>query len=921
MKTLLLIIVLFVVNTASANVGMYQISLEGLPQKTIDNLTHKFESLKLKQSHLAEIDQMIRFLINVEQFDSAWVTEDSPGHLTFHVNQTTKVRQIKIKGNDYLSESEIRKELSYSERSAFSETSIIESGEKISQIYRDLGYLSAKIEVELNRVSATEMDISLLIIEGSPTRISEVQIISDNPKLKVLTEKLLRKKRGEILTNLSLTEIRKDVREVLSENRFYKSELSEPQITLKNNQKEANLSYQVTHSDQFSLEIEGSDKISESALKSKALRLESYYSANPNIAAEFANRIKAYYLSEGYARVETQGSEIEIAPFEKRIQIQIQEGPRVQIQSLSITGRYSQNENYYKKFLFEKSGDRTAKKIFVKDELESGYKNLIIDRQNDGFLKAKIISTRTIYNKDKDQVSMTVNFDEGPLTKVHRISFDGNVDITEDQLLNVINLKPLEPLRLNLLEESVSRMKEYYRNLGYLEMSITNEKEDLVQYNEDSTLAQVRFRIYEGPKIQVGAILVEGNTLTKDYVIRKELEFEVGQTLTPQAIEESISRLQRLGHFSSVEIKTLEEKTQISKRTILVRVRDRDPGIVNFGVGATNERTFTIRGYTGIAYRNILGTGRGASARIDGNYNLVDIKYLERKVTLGYTEPYLFDTRIRGRVNFTQAVTVTSYAKKTASEVRQTTWTVEQDITSHILLSWDLSFAHYEDFYINSNGPSTSLDIGSTGPSLEVDFRDHPFNPSKGSLSRLSLEYGTPKLTSDAEIEYLRTYGSFTHYYSFIPQVVWANSIRGGYIKNIGNAPNSYTPYDKKGFQLGGLSTVRGYQPDEAFPNARDLGTDQYRLTTEATMALYKTELRFPLWPHYNLAGAVFYDRGAVFIKDHNFDDPWRDSTGIAARYMTPIGIAVTFEYAWKLDAKGSRNEDPSVLHFSIGTF
>lgn len=111
---------------------------------------------------------------------------------------------------------------------------------------------------------------------------------------------------------------------------------------------------------------------------------------------------------------------------------------------------------------------------------------------------------------------------------------------------------------------------------------------------------------------------------------------------------------------------------------------------------------------------------------------------------------------------------------------------------------------------------------------------------------------------------------------------------------------------------------MRGFSPDEAFPNAKDFMAERFEMKTSATMSLIKSELRFPLWG--NFGGALFYDGGMIQIHGNAFESGWRDSVGIAARYVTPVG-AVSLEYGWKRRPRGDRNESPSVFHFSIGTF
>jgi outer membrane protein assembly factor BamA len=345
-----------------------------------------------------------------------------------------------------------------------------------------------------------------------------------------------------------------------------------------------------------------------------------------------------------------------------------------------------------------------------------------------------------------------------------------------------------------------------------------------------------------------------------------------------------------------------------------------------------------LRGYIGIAYRNLLGTGRGVSLRLQGNYNVTDIRYVESRVVLGYLEPYIFDTRVRGRLNMARSAAVVDYDKKKVSQVNSFTASLEEDFTSHILGIWDVwGIATIRDFGLDQAlyPPDITQVIGTTGPTLDLDFRDNPFNPTRGTFTRFSAEYSSPWLGSTetpvSSINYWRATLSFTHYTNLgrwqRQPVVWANQVRGGYLKNLSNLSNDPldkdgVPWDKKGFTLGGQTTVRGFEAgtQDTFPNDKDLGiasTDStFYLTTDSTMYLIKSELRFPVYG--NLGGALFYDGGSVEIRGLEFEDHYRDSSGFGIRYNTPVG-PVSLDMAWKLDMRPG--ESPWRIHLSIGTF
>ncbi len=907
-----------------------ELDLSSFSTTTRDKLYQRLPSLQEGEWTFADLDLLIQILIKEEQYDTARVVKEGENRYRVAVGKVRRISNLEFKGNSAISDSDIRRETGLAEKLTFDPSQLVEAGEKIRSLYEGLGYPQTQVDVQYSDSSPIDVNVTLTIREGPQTKMTRIQVQTPNADLRERLEKVTRRFEGDALTNSALADLRSRMRRVLADRLFWRTEIPDPEIQRNFEESEASLIFTIKNSYQYYFETEGSKRIGKSQLED-ALQLDNYYSSNPSLAGELASKTRSYYLSQGYARVEVEGQEMDGAkPYTRRVLLKINEGPRIEIEKIEITGKFSEPQKHYVKFLKKHSSDAVDDDYYVKEDIDRGLKNLVTDRWNQGFLSAKVISTRSVYNKDRTRITLLINFHEGPLTRVQRITFEGVQAFPENELIGILKLLPGEPLRLSDLDAAILALKDHYRSHGYLEMSLQNEKEGLVTYNEDNSLGNLHFKIYEGPMVKVASILIEGNSLTRDDVIMKELEFKRGDVLTPQKLDESTSRLQRLGFFNSVEIKTLEEKTQVSERTVIIRVSDRDPGLFNAGFGANNEYGFNVRGFVGVAYRNIAGTGRGGSVRLEGNYNVTDIRYLERKVTVGYVEPYLFDSRVRGRLNLTRSIAVTDFETTKAAEVNQTTWSLEQDVTSNLLLVWDvLSIATIKDFYIRGNSSDNIQDIGSTAVTADLDYRNHPFNPTRGTFTRLNVEYGAPFLRSNDTIEYGRSYGQFTHYKELATSsnIVWANSIRGGYLQNLSKRGDGGVPYDKKGFYLGGQSTIRGFTPDEAFPNRFDFNfpdrTTVYKLTTSASMASYKSEVRFPIWNA--LGGAVFYDGGQVQIycadrADCTSVTGWRDSIGLAVRYVTPVG-AVSLEYGWKIRPKATHRQGPAVLHFSIGTF
>jgi outer membrane protein assembly factor BamA len=441
----------------------------------------------------------------------------------------------------------------------------------------------------------------------------------------------------------------------------------------------------------------------------------------------------------------------------------------------------------------------------------------------------------------------------------------------------------------------------------------------MIKYSSDFTKAELRFEIDEGPQILVASIEIEGHDLTKEYVIRNELDFKVGDILTQSKIKDSKDRLYLTGLFRDIEIKIDPEISSQAERTVRIKVFERNPGLFNAGFGAHNERGLTLRGFVGTSYNNLFGSARAFSARIEGQYNLVNISFFERSIQVFYLEPYLFDTRIRGRIGISRSFLITNFNNKVASEGNRTNYTLEQNFTPKLIARWQVyEITTFRDFAISSNINTNIVNIGSSLLSFDWDYRDHPFNPSKGFLTSGLFEYASPNLLSSDWVQFYKTQFNWSQYQRIFDSN-WVLAISGRFGKIWNEKIQNYAiPYDKVGFFLGGQVNLRGFTLNEIFPSTIDLGGNNYRLSGSAQMRLIKTELRIPIWE--SVGTAVFYDMGDIRFSDNLFDSDWRRSAGIALRYNTPVG-AVSLEYAWKLPPKASRGESPAALHFAIGTF
>jgi outer membrane protein assembly complex protein YaeT len=932
------------------------LKFQGVPLAQGQALRKKFPFVFEREVTLSEVDEITRFLMGTGLFSNIEVvernSESGPGRELVLVGSILRrIHDVQISGNFILTTGEISRVLNVKTGDSFERKNLLAAASDLREEYERRGYHNARVEIEFGLPNDNEVNVKVEITEGTPVRVMEVAVDSPNESLNRALARKASALKNRKLTEDELIDFQKDVADYLHDNRYLTARISSPSVTTNAERTQAKLVYSIDNPYRYEFRFTGNSYFSDGSLISR-IEESKFSGATTSPAPDMAEQIRRMYQAVGFANVEVSFVEERGSgedPYRDLISFKINENPRVRIKKIEITGNISRPESYYTQFITSSSSDLIGSGFYNRHDIDDGAKKLITELQNQGYLRAKVQSQRAEYAKDRTSVTVSLNLDEGPLTQVRQIRFSGESVYQPAQLQNLVKIHAGAALSLKDLEESLKALKDFYHDEGFLEMRILNEGErnKIVTYNDTNTQATIDIQIYEGPRVVVREIALKGNTFTKDNVITRELTFKPGDVLTPTKMNESLTRLQTLGFFSHVNIRTLEEGSSIAERTVQIEVSEANPGLFSIGAGVTNERQLTFRGYAGVSYRNLGGTGRGVVLRVDPKYSTdPEISYLENRETFSYIEPYVFGDRNIARLN---VIRDQSYYGRTGTGAVQILETnsvgviLERDLAKNIKLTYTAyNFANRKSFDRKTYEISQTLNVGKTGPLIEFDFRDNPFYPSKGSYSFLSGEYSDPLLGSSDDatqsVNYWKAVASHTFYQRIVPSNpdwVWATSVRGGLLRNVSGKPQSGVP-SEEAFFLGGRSTIRGYDSgaDERIPSNFDLGIDdllKFYMRTHSEYLLVKSEVRFPIWKNFPigpLGGVLFYDGGAVYLHEPGLDisDPYRDSVGAGLRIATPVG-PLNLEIGWKLDARQSKPGNPGTMekpwafHFSIGSF
>ena len=108
----------------------------------------------------------------------------------------------------------------------------------------------------------------------------------------------------------------------------------------------------------------------------------------------------------------------------------------------------------------------------------------------------------------------------------------------------------------------------------------------------------IRIQPPPAPVERIGQIRIEGNTITQERVILKQLDFTTGDILDSKKVAKAETDLLRLGIFDDEDppkITVAETDPTTGLKTIVVRVKETTTGIVHIGGGVNSNRGLTVR--------------------------------------------------------------------------------------------------------------------------------------------------------------------------------------------------------------------------------------------------------------------------------------------------------------------------------------
>ena len=294
-----------------------------------------------------------------------------------------------------------------------------------------------------------------------------------------------------------------------------------------------------------------------------------------NMLRTASNKIKGFYIDKGFTRVEVvPTTEVSDSLGRLTVTFNVKRGNKVKIDSLIFVGNEQVSTSTLKGKMqntrdvnFRKSL-RFWKKVFWKSSryIEADFRDdldrIIAYYNEEGYRDARIVSDTVIEvprevhgNKDQDRIKVKVVIHEGHKFYFRNITFSGNTVYSDEVLRRSLRIKKGDPYNKQMLEENLTYnpsgtdITSLYMDNGYLFFRATP-----VEVAVENDSIDIEIRIVEGKQARIRNVWIEGNTITNDKVIMRELHTRPGDLFSRDAVLRSRRELLTLKFFKEESV-------------------------------------------------------------------------------------------------------------------------------------------------------------------------------------------------------------------------------------------------------------------------------------------------------------------------------------------------------------------------------
>ncbi len=251
-----------------------------------------------------------------------------------------------------------------------------------------------------------------------------------------------------------------------------------------------------------------------------------------------------------------------------------------------------------------------------------------------GYADFRVVSAVAELTPDKRDFIITYVVEEGERYKLGPVDLESDIrDFKPEILKPLIHFKKGDWYNAKAIEDTVDVLTETAGAYGYAFVDI---RPDFVR-DKDARTMSVTFKVADAPRVYIERIDINGNTHTKDKVVRREFRLFEGDAFNSFKVKRSKDRIQSLGYFQE-NLEVEQKQGSTPDRVVLeANVEEKSTGELQVSAGFSSLEKFIID--LSIRERNFMGKGQEVRAS-------VSYSRYSKSVELGFTEPYVFDKNI-----------------------------------------------------------------------------------------------------------------------------------------------------------------------------------------------------------------------------------------------------------------------------------
>ncbi len=679
--------------------------------------------------------------------------------------------------------------------------------------------------------------------------------------------------------------------------------------------------------------------------------------------------IKRYFKEKGFLDCNVSVSHVEDPTIANAVHVtfNVDRGLKVKIKKITFEGNTDVPSGKLAAAM-KKTKDMRIRNFFNSKKFnEKEYendKNLLLQAfQERGYRDARIVKD-SIYYMEPGRLGIHFVIDQGDKYYFRNITWTGNSLYSVEDLNRMLLIKKGDPYDVVTMNHRLMggggptemNIAQMYTDRGYLFFNIMPVETNIVNDSVD-----VEIRIIEGKPAVFNNIIINGNTITNEKVVRRALFTKPGYLYSQTDLERSIREISSMGHFEPEHAMTQNQGFTLlpnqSDNTVDIIYNVQEKSNSQFELsGGWGGNTFVIT--AGVSFNNFsikrlfkknawrpvpLGDAQQLALRFQTNGSYYTA------FSLSFVEPWLLGKK---PTSFSVGL---YYTRQTNSNY----WVLNNDEFMEVYgasvglgtrLKWPDNFfvlyneLSWQTYKLQDWNYNFLFDTGlshnfSWRITLSRNSTDQMIYPRRGSDFTLGLQLTPPySLFRDKNTDYKNMtdqdryrwieYHKWTFkgdlYTQLIGDLVLRTRVQFGYLgyynRNLG-----YSPFE--GFTLGG-DGMTGYNTyGQEIIGLR--GYENYALTPlidDAYMGnvydKFTIELRYPilLQPQSTIYALAFVEGGNAWsdIKDFNPFDIKR-SVGVGVRIFLPVVGLLGLDWGYGFDKDFSGRKGGSHFHFLIG--